>query len=123
VFLKRLLQGQPITIWGDGSVVRDYLYISDVAEAFLRAAHYRGSRHVFNIGSGQGHSLNQVLARLEVVTGRHPEVIFEAARGFDVPRIVLDSQQARTELDWVPRIHLDEGIRLTWEALQGASSS
>jgi len=119
VFLRRLLQGQPIVIWGDGSVVRDYLYIGDTADAFLRAACYRGSRHVFNIGSGQGYSLNQVIARLEAVTGRAPEVIFEAARGFDVPRIVLDSRWAHTELEWQPVIDLDEGIRLTWEALQG----
>jgi len=55
VFLKRLLQNQPITLWGDGGVVRDYLYIADAARAFLQAARYRGSRHVFNIGSGRGH--------------------------------------------------------------------
>lgn len=118
VFIKRLLQGQPIVIWGDGSVVRDYLYIGDVGTAFLQAAQYQGARQVFNISSGQGYSLNQIIERLKAVTGQCPEVIYEASRGFDVPRIVLDNRRARDELHWFPEVELDEGIRMTWDALQ-----
>lgn len=123
VFLKRLLHRQPIVIWGDGSVVRDYLYIGDVGEAFLRAAQYRGSRQVFNVGSGRGYSLNEVIACLAAVTDLRPEVVYEAARGFDVPRIVLDSQRARAELGWLPEISLEEGIRRTWASLQQEPTS
>lgn len=118
VFLKRILAGSPITIWGDGTIVRDYIYIKDVAKAFLRAAEYQGTESVFNIGSGQGSSLRDLLGLLEQVTGRSTQVIYEAPRRFDVPEIVLDIGRARTELDWSPQTALCDGIRRTWEALK-----
>src|SRR5215470_4556710 len=61
VFLHRALNGQPIEIWGDGSVVRDYLYISDIVDAFVRAVEYSGNFRIINIGSSRGHSVNDLL--------------------------------------------------------------
>lgn len=123
VFLKRILADKPITIWGDGSVVRDYVYIKDVAQAFLRAAAYEGAHHIFNIGSGQGISLRELLILMEQVIGNKLDVIYEAARCFDVPEIVLDIGLAHTELDWSPRMELAEGIRLTWESLKAGDQT
>ena len=67
VFLHRALRGECVDIWGDGSVTRDYLYIGDVAEAFLCAVRYEGAESVFNIGSGHGTSLNDLLSMIERV--------------------------------------------------------
>jgi len=117
VFLKRIGAAEPITIWGDGSVIRDYVYVDDVAQAFLAAASYEGLHDLFNIGSGQGVSLNQLIALLAEVCGRELKPVFTAARGFDVPAVVLDSALARCELGWAPRIGLREGIERTWKAL------
>lgn len=117
VFLKRMLAGKPIVIWGDGSVTRDYVYIADVAQAFVRAAEYEGKHGVFNIGSGKGLSLRNLLTQLQQVTGRQTEVVYEAPRNFDVPRIVLDISRARSELSWDPATPLQQGIRQTWEQL------
>lgn len=117
VFLKRMLAGKPITIWGDGSVTRDYVYIADVAQAFVKAAKYQGQHQVFNIGSGEGLSLRGLLAQLEQATGRQAEVIYEAPRSFDVPRIVLDVSRARDELAWDAATPLQQGIRQTWARL------
>ena len=64
VFLSRALQGKPLEIWGDGSVTRDYIYISDVAEAFAKAVEYNGPESVFNIGSGVGTTLNELMDTL-----------------------------------------------------------
>lgn len=117
VFLKRIQADKPITIWGDGSVTRDYIYITDVARAFVKAAEYEGKHHVFNIGSGEGLSLRNLVTQLEQVTGKQAEVIYEAPRSFDVPRIVLDISRARSELSWDAATPLLQGIQQTWAHL------
>ena len=113
VFLDRALRREPIEIWGDGTVVRDYLHISDVARAFLRAIDYSGEPRVFNIGSGSGCSLNELLAAIERLLGRPVERRYLPGRGFDVPRNVLDITCARDVLGWAPKVSLDDGLRAT----------
>jgi UDP-glucose 4-epimerase len=113
VFLQRALRRQPLEIWGDGSVTRDYVYIGDVADAFLSAAEYQGPLSIFNIGSGQGTSLNELLAKLETVVGHNIERQYLPARPFDVKLNVLDTGLAQRELSWSPRIALDEGLART----------
>lgn len=113
VFSYKALLNEPIEIWGDGSVVRDYLYVGDVANAFLKAMTHAGSQRVFNIGSGQGHSLDQLLAELEAHLGRPVERTYLAGRNFDTPVNVLDITRARVELGWIPTTTLDVGIART----------
>jgi len=114
IFIRRILAGEPIQIWGDGGIVRDYVYIDDVVEAFLRAAAYRGPARVFNIGTGRGVSLNDLVARLRRIGGRPVEVTYLPGRAFDVPEIVLDVSRAARELGWRPRVSLEEGLARTW---------
>jgi UDP-glucose 4-epimerase len=127
VFLSKAIQNQPIEIWGDGSVTRDYLYISDVAEAFAHAVDYEGVKSVFNISSGVGTSLNEMIVLLEKVLGREVVRHYQPGRPFDVPASVLDNSLARHELGWEPRVKLDEGIVKTaaWmrEALNKTSKA
>jgi len=113
VFLQRALRRQPLEIWGDGSVTRDYVYIGDVADAFLRAADYHGPLSIFNIGSGQGTSLNELLTKLEAVLGHDIERQYLPARSFDVQLNVLDTGLAQRELNWSPRVAMDEGLART----------
>ena len=61
VFLDRALKDETIEIWGDGSVVRDYIYVCDVVDAMVKAIDYGGNERIFNIGSGEGHSLNDIV--------------------------------------------------------------
>ena len=110
VFLSKAIQNQPLEIWGDGSVTRDYLYIGDVAEAFARAVNYDGAKSVFNISSGVGTSLNELIDMLEQVLGREVVRHYQPGRPFDVPVSVLDNSLARQELGWEPRVELEEGI-------------
>ncbi len=117
VFLKRARAGEAINIWGDGQVVRDYIYIDDVVAAFLAAAAYPGHCDLFNVGSGRGVSLNEVVTLVSEVCGRPLTPVYTAARPFDVPAIVLDTRLAGRELGWLPRTELREGIRRTWEEL------
>ena len=115
VFLGRIAQGLPITIWGDGEVTRDFFHVSDLAEACLVAATSETTTPVFNIGSGRGMSLNQLLEIIEPVVQEPFRVVRLPPRSFDVPKLFLDIQQARTELKWAPRMSLEEGILDTWQ--------
>jgi UDP-glucose 4-epimerase len=119
-FLQRAYRGEPIEIWGDGSVVRDYLYVGDVAEALVRALDHRGGRKVINIGSGVGRDLNEILAVIETVIGRPVERRYVPARNFDVPANVLDIGLARAELGWQPTTPFEEGLRRTLRWVAGA---
>ena len=112
-FLSRVVHDESIEVWGDGSVVRDYLYISDTVSALLQAAKYQGPESVFNIGSGGGHSVREIIAAVEQVTGKKAKASYTAARKFDVPISVLDIARATKELDWHPKVDLDAGLRQT----------
>lgn len=119
VFLGRLLKGQPIEIWGDGSVVRDYIYVKDLAEGIVKAGTVDAPSKVFNLGSGEGQSLLEVLARIERLTGKKAQLSFKEARRFDTPKTWLDISRAQRELGWSPRTSLDDGITQTMHFLKG----
>jgi UDP-glucose 4-epimerase len=113
VFLHRALTGQPIQIWGDGEVVRDYIYISDVADAFAAALNYAGTESVFNVSSGAGLSLNGLVANIEQVLGHPVERQYLPARLIDVPISVLSNRLALGEMGWSPRVSFSDGLART----------
>ncbi len=117
VFLNKVLKGETIEIWGDGSVTRDYLYVKDVAGAVLKLLDYNGDQRIFNIGSGKGMSLLQLIEAIEKVAGRKAKVRFTPSRSFDVPVNVLDIKRAGKELGWRPEAGFEEGLRLTMDYL------
>jgi len=122
VFLHHALKGIPIEIWGDGSVTRDYIHISDVAEAFVKALEYQGEKRIFNISSGTGTSLTELVAMLEGVLGKPVECRYLQARPFDVRASVLSNALAREELKWAPKTSMPEGLKRTAEWMLGKLS-
>ncbi len=118
VFLDKVLRGGSIEVWGDGSIVRDYVHVSDVTDALLRAGDYRGEEPLFNIGSGVGRSIDDVVATIESTVGRPVERRYRAARPLDVPTIVLDSSKARRLLGWEPRMPFEDGVVSTMNWLK-----
>ena len=121
VFLERVLRGEALQVWGDGSVVRDYIYVGDIVRAFLKALDYAGEHKVFNIGSGRGVSLNQLIEEIGKLVGRAPAVEYTPARRFDVPANVLDTSLARRHLGWSADTPLAEGLRRTYEWMRRAA--
>jgi len=113
VFLGKAFKNEPIELWGDGSVVRDYLHVEDVAQAVALAATYDGDQSVFNIGSGMGTSLNELIQYIERVLETTLDVRRVAGRNFDVPANVLDCGLARAELGWQTNVGLGDGIERT----------
>ncbi len=116
-FLSRVMHNEQIEVWGDGSVVRDYLYIGDAVSAMLQAAQFGGEERIFNIGSGRGHSVREIIAAIEQTTGKTARVQYTAGRKFDIPVSILDITRAKTELKWHPAIELGDGLRLTYSAM------
>ena len=117
VFLGRAHAGEPIEIWGDGNVVRDYLYVGDAVAGILAAEDAPDG--IYNLGSGRGVSLNDLVAMIREVAGREVAVDYRPGRAFDVPENVLDTAKARAKLGWEPKVDLREGLARTWRWLDG----
>jgi UDP-glucose 4-epimerase len=111
VFCYKALKGEPIEIWGDGSVRRDFIYVGDAIEAIVRAAMKQEVVGVMNVGGGSAHSINEVLSAIDAELGRKTERIYKAPRLFDVPVNYLDITHVRKILDWAPVVGLEEGVR------------
>ena len=115
VFLGKILRKETIQIWGTGDVVRDFIYVDDLVDAFYRSIKYNTNSNVFNIGSGKGYSLNDLLNIMRDVIGLDVSVNYSKSRTYDVPEIYLDITKAKKELDWVPQTSLEDGIKRTWD--------
>lgn len=116
--LYRAMTGVPIEMWGDGSVVRDYLHIDDVCRALVQTGMSDCNDRVFNIGSGTGRSLRTVADDIARVLGRRLEIVHRPGRAADIPVNVLDIGRARAQLDWEPMVTWERGLAdtATWLA-------
>ena len=104
--------GRPLQVAGDGTNVRDYVFVDDVVSAIQMAiVQGPGGGERINIGSGRGTSILQLLDVFAAITGRRIDVTFGPAHDFDLPRNVLDNTKARRLLGWNPRVSLEEGVR------------
>jgi len=117
-FFQRILAGDEIRIWGDGSNVRDYLYISDLVSSIVLSIN-QDLAGVYNVGSGQGVSLRDVVSLIEEITGISANVEYLPPRGFDVRKVVLDISKVRQAIDWAPVVSLREGCERYWKWVNG----
>jgi UDP-glucose 4-epimerase len=111
VFLNKALKGEEICIWGDGTVVRDYVYETDVASAtvaLLTAKHLSG---IYNVGSGVGTNLNELLDAIREVSGSPCQVNYDTSRKFDVLCNILDIEKIKKDFGWSPSVTLTDGIK------------
>ncbi len=117
--LGKLLRDEELTVWGDGSAIRDYLFVEDfvaLCVAVLETPMNAGA-HTLNASSGIGISLNELFAAIEVVTGRTLKRIYEKQRTIDAKRVVMDSTATRNKYGWSPTTNLPDGLRRTWDWL------
>jgi UDP-glucose 4-epimerase len=111
-FLQKVLHGEHVVIWGDGSVVRDFIYVGDLANICVQAAN--GACGIYNVGSGYGASIKQVLGCVETATGMELQVEYKPPRNFDIPSVILDISDTQKQFHWNPNIDLLFGIKRTW---------
>ena len=110
LFLKALMTGESITLFGDGNQTRDFTYVSDIVEANVLAAESPHKGVVYNIGGGSRVSLWDVLAELESVTRIKPKIETSARRHGDVRHTSADLSRAKADLSYEPKITLKEGL-------------
>ena len=108
--LDRALHDQTLQIWGDGSVVRDYVYVKDAARCVQKILMYEGTERIFNVSSNKGYSVNEVIEEIREVTGKKVTVTYGADRKFDVQDNILSNSLAKRKLGWEPKVDLNEGI-------------
>jgi len=115
--LEHLHRGTAIEIWGDGQAVRDYVFVDDVAFACRMMIDRPGDCETYNVGSGVGHSIDELVALAGKVSGRAPCLIHRPGRPGDVSKVVLSVDKLRA-LGWTPATSLDAGLSQTWAWLQ-----
>jgi UDP-glucose 4-epimerase len=113
--VERGLSGQPIEIWGDGSIVRDFIFVDDVMDAFEAAIADRGASRVLNIGTGEGRSLREAIAAIERLLGVRLRIEWSAGRPIDVPVSIVAIERARATLGWTPKTPFETGLAATIE--------
>jgi UDP-glucose 4-epimerase len=118
--LQHIVDGTTLNIWGDGENVRDFVYVQDVVDAIVAAVDASGNSGTYNVGSGTGHTLKQVVDIAERVCGAAIRLDYHPARPADVREVVLDISHIGAELGWRPGVALEEGVRRTWPWLRAA---
>lgn len=109
-FLEKAIQGAPISLWGGGNAIRDFVFIDDVASAVDAAIEYQGKKHIFNIGSGKGISIKEVISELECLLMTKIQINNLGDRPTDLAMSVLDVSCAESEMGWAPKVDFQEGL-------------
>ena len=115
IFAQALLSGKPTRVFGDGSNTRDYVYVDDVVDAFIRAAGPKGGGMRFNIGTGVETSDLRLHSVVAAAVGAPDAPEFAPPRLGDLKRSCLDVRLAEMVLGWCPKVKLDDGVRRTVE--------
>ena len=114
IFSRAMLNKSSMQIFGDGTDERDYVYVSDVVDAVVKAG-YSDLTGPYNVGTGFGTSTNRIFEELANRTEHSEAAVHAPARLGDIKKIALDSSKAKRELGWEPKISLEEGLKRTVE--------
>lgn len=114
IFLQTIAEGRPVTVYGDGSMVRDYIYVADAARLIVDTVEQVPSHSLYNIGSGTGHTISDVLAIAREVTGRDVSVSRRPVPATFVERVVLDVSRYTGEFGARELVSLRDGMERTW---------
>jgi len=121
IFGGRMLRGEPVTIYGDGRQTRDFVFVDDVVDAFVRAMG-AGDGMRLNIGTGQRTSIRELFDELAAITGYERAPTFAPERPGELRHIALDTSAAAQALGWKPWTTLREGLSATVDWLRDGSS-
>ena len=115
IFSRALLAGRPTKIFGDGTDTRDYVFVDDVVDAFVRASGDAGGGQRFNVGTGVETSTRQLHSAIAAAAGAPDEPELHPPRLGDLRRSCLDNSRAKDVLGWAPKVALDDGVSRTVE--------
>jgi UDP-glucose 4-epimerase len=123
IFAQALLSGKPTKVFGDGTNTRDYVFVDDVVDAFVKASGDAGGGQRFNIGTGVETSDRQLHSAVAAAVGAPDDPEFHPPRLGDLRRSCLDNGLAGRVLGWRPQVQLDDGVRRTVEYFRHAHTS
>jgi UDP-glucose 4-epimerase len=110
VVLGKVLSNSIVEIWGNGEVIRDYIDVQDVCQGLRRLMDANVINMTFNLGSGEGKSLNEVVSIIERTVERRIEVVYKSKRSVDVDQVVLDINAIKKAINFNPK-DINEGIK------------
>lgn len=111
VFMHRILQDQPIEIWGDGKGRKDYFAVEDLGAAVAAILHHPEARGPYNVGSGQGRDLLDIVSSIERATGKKARLEYKQKQDNDVPEFVLDCSRLTSLTGWAAKTSFDDAVR------------
>ncbi|MBS1695800.1 MAG: NAD-dependent epimerase/dehydratase family protein [Actinobacteria bacterium] len=123
IFSRALLAGRPTKIFGDGTDTRDYVFVDDVVDAFVKASGDAGGGQRFNIGTGVETSVSQLHSAIAQAAGAPDQPEFLPPRLGDLRRSCLDSVTARRVLGWAPGVPLTDGVARTVDYFRSLSAA
>jgi UDP-glucose 4-epimerase len=117
-FLRKAKSNDPFLIYGNGSSKKDYIFIDDVVEMIMQLVE-SNSQGIFNIGSGSGASLNEIITLINKITKKENKVIYTESKSYDVNNFVLDISKLKSKLNKAIELtSLEKGIESTWDWIQ-----
>jgi UDP-glucose 4-epimerase len=118
IFVERLMRNQPVTVYGDGTQTRDFVYVADLADLLARTARgMEGNGGVFNVGTGRPHSLLQLLAHLEKLSGKKIERRHKPVRAGDIQHSCADVTRLKGTFGNTPATPFEQGLKKLLESL------
>lgn len=119
LFIRRIMAGEPLIVYGDGTQTRDFVYVTDLAGGLIRAAETPGAGgQIYQLASGVETNLNDLVAMLGDVSGREPQVVHEPPRAGEIQRNYSLVDKAREQLGHAPEVGLRDGLQRTWDWFQ-----
>lgn len=118
IFLNLIKNNKTITIFGDGGNIRDYIYIDDLINITKILFSKKTKSNIYNIGSGRGESINEVISIIKKVTDKDILIENKPSRSVDVEKIVLNTKRSLDETNYLSRTSLQKGIQKTWVWIQ-----
>lgn len=118
IALRQILAGHPVVQFGDGSMVRDYVYVEDLVKMIVPLVGRETEHELYNLGSGSGHSVAEVLTSLGRVTGIDFAVETRPTPATFIDKVVLDTARFRAEFGSLDLTSLDDGVRKTYEEMK-----
>lgn len=117
-FTYKALKGDEVQVYGDGSVIRDFIYIDDAIRAIINIVNGENKHHIFNLGCGYGTSIKEVLEAVESALGLNMNIVYKPGRAVDVPINYLDISRYEKYYGKLNPISLEEGIKRTAEFMK-----
>lgn len=118
VTFGNLIQNKKIEIWGNGEIIRDYIYIDDLCRALLLLIKNQKWNDIYNVGSGKGTSINKVLEIIKKITNINFNIHYKEGRNIDMPVNILDVSKLKNNINWGHLTDLEQGIEIMWEGLK-----